>query len=173
MKISLFNCVLIGIALGTFITACSNDNSSRQSQTETQEAATVEPIFKDKATGAIFKQYILLKNALVASDFNASKKYAADLTADAGSVPAIADIAKMIAGAKDISEQRLQLEGLTAEVEKQVKVARLSSGVVYKQYCPMANDGNGGYWLAKEADIRNPYYGDEMLQCGEVKEEIK
>jgi hypothetical protein len=37
----------------------------------------------------------------------------------------------------------------------------------------MANDGNGGYWLSSEPQIKNPYYGDEMLECGEVKEEIK
>ena len=37
----------------------------------------------------------------------------------------------------------------------------------------MANEGNGGYWLAAEQEVRNPYYGDEMLACGEVKRTIK
>ncbi|HEY1025575.1 MAG TPA: hypothetical protein VGE26_10450, partial [Sphingobacteriaceae bacterium] len=64
-------------------------------------------------------------------------------------------------------------DALTSEVEKLIKASKIKSGTVYKQYCPMAYDGNGAYWLANESDIRNPYYGDEMLECGEVKEEIK
>ena len=52
------------------------------------------------------------------------------------------------------------------------KKVEISSGSMFVQYCPMANDGDGGYWLASETEIRNPYYGDEMLNCGEVKETI-
>jgi hypothetical protein len=37
----------------------------------------------------------------------------------------------------------------------------------------MAKNGDGAYWLASEKEIKNPYYGDDMLNCGEVKEEIK
>jgi hypothetical protein len=37
----------------------------------------------------------------------------------------------------------------------------------------MANKGDGGDWLSTEKEIRNPYYGDEMLECGRVAEEIK
>ena len=38
----------------------------------------------------------------------------------------------------------------------------------YEIYCPMANDGSGAYWLSKERVIRNPYFGEKMLGCGEV-----
>jgi Cu(I)/Ag(I) efflux system membrane fusion protein len=34
----------------------------------------------------------------------------------------------------------------------------------------MANDDVGGYWFSESEEIRNPYFGDEMLLCGEVKE---
>jgi len=43
---------------------------------------------------------------------------------------------------------------------------------LYVQYCPMANNNNGAYWLSKEAQIRNPYFGDKMLRCGEVKQTL-
>ena len=42
--------------------------------------------------------------------------------------------------------------------------------VVYKQYCPMADEDRGAYWLSKEKEVLNPYFGDAMLKCGEVKE---
>jgi hypothetical protein len=53
-----------------------------------------------------------------------------------------------------------------------MKHTKIDSGSIFVQYCPMANDGDGGYWMASSNEIRNPYYGDEMLNCGEVKEEL-
>jgi Cu(I)/Ag(I) efflux system membrane fusion protein len=41
------------------------------------------------------------------------------------------------------------------------------------QYCPMANQNNGAEWLSRSSEIRNPYYGDAMLVCGEVVRKIK
>jgi Cu(I)/Ag(I) efflux system membrane fusion protein len=37
----------------------------------------------------------------------------------------------------------------------------------------MANKGDGGDWLSSVKKIQNPYYGDEMMECGSVVEEIK
>ena len=45
--------------------------------------------------------------------------------------------------------------------------------MLYVQKCPMANNNKGAVWLSAEKDIRNPYYGDAMLTCGSVIEEIK
>ncbi|MFV8225030.1 TolC family protein [Christiangramia aquimixticola] len=44
---------------------------------------------------------------------------------------------------------------------------------VYVQFCPMANNNKGANWLSLEAEVRNPYYGDAMLTCGEVKDTLK
>ena len=44
---------------------------------------------------------------------------------------------------------------------------------LYKDYCPMFNDGKGAAWVSELKEIKNPYYGKEMLSCGEVKEELK
>ncbi len=40
---------------------------------------------------------------------------------------------------------------------------------IYKVFCPMAFDGNGGIWLQNNNEIQNPYYGAAMLRCGTVK----
>ncbi len=37
---------------------------------------------------------------------------------------------------------------------------------LYIQHCPMANSNKGADWLSFEKEIRNPYFGDEMLECG-------
>lgn len=38
-------------------------------------------------------------------------------------------------------------------------------------YCPMV-EGGGGDWLQAEGDLLNPYYGSEMLHCGEKVRDI-
>ncbi len=44
---------------------------------------------------------------------------------------------------------------------------------VYVEFCPMANNNKGAYWLSESKDIRNPYFGDKMLKCGEIKDVLK
>jgi Cu(I)/Ag(I) efflux system membrane fusion protein len=44
---------------------------------------------------------------------------------------------------------------------------------VYIDFCPMANENNGGYWLSSFEEIKNPYFGKKMLTCGEIKKIIK
>ncbi len=44
-----------------------------------------------------------------------------------------------------------------------------SNNPIYLQYCPMAFDDQGAYWISNKKEIRNPYFGDMMLKCGEVK----
>lgn len=43
---------------------------------------------------------------------------------------------------------------------------------VYLSFCPMALDGAGAYWLASTREIANPYFGEAMLRCGEVRHEL-
>jgi len=37
----------------------------------------------------------------------------------------------------------------------------------------MADNNKGAYWLSKEEKVFNPYFGDAMLKCGEVKQVIE
>ena len=75
-----------------------------------------------------------------------------------------------IKGAKDIGEARTQFSNLSASIIQLAETYPLSQQVVYKDYCPMAFDNKGGYWLSETEDIRNPYFGASMLSCGEVKQ---
>lgn len=42
---------------------------------------------------------------------------------------------------------------------------------IYLEFCPMAFDDKGAYWISDSKEIRNPYFGDKMLTCGVVKKE--
>jgi len=43
---------------------------------------------------------------------------------------------------------------------------------LYIQFCPMANNDKGALWISREEEIINPYFGDVMLNCGNVEDVI-
>lgn len=43
---------------------------------------------------------------------------------------------------------------------------------LYVQFCPMADQNQGGFWLSTEKEIANPYFGAMMYSCGSVVEQL-
>lgn len=75
-----------------------------------------------------------------------------------------------IAQTADVEEQRKHFESLSDNLIEAVEYFGVVENTIYRQYCPMAFRDKGAYWLSGEKEIRNPYFGDMMLTCGEVKE---
>ncbi len=83
---------------------------------------------------------------------------------------------KLLSKAVNIDEQRtifLTISKSLADATQKLGVKMKDSQPLYLEFCPMANDDKGGYWLSIEKEIKNPYFGSKMLKCGEVKQEIK
>jgi Cu(I)/Ag(I) efflux system membrane fusion protein len=80
--------------------------------------------------------------------------------------------AKSIENNEEIAEQRKAFTQLSSTMIVVTKAFGIG-GKSYEMYCPMANNKKGGFWLSNENNIRNPYYGDKMLGCGEIKNELK
>ena len=78
-----------------------------------------------------------------------------------------------IKSTNDIEEQRLAYAEFTDELYKTIKTFGVSNVTIYYQFCPMARNGEGAYWLSDIEEIKNPYYGESMLTCGETKEVIR
>lgn len=76
-----------------------------------------------------------------------------------------------IAVSDDLKVQRMAFSDLSNEMETLLR-GNITSGKIYKDFCPMALNG-GSYWLSAIKDIRNPYYGAQMLSCGKVTEIVK
>ena len=72
-----------------------------------------------------------------------------------------------------IDHQREHFMTLSKNMSEVIKTLKINSETTYLQFCPMANDGKGAYWLSKEDKVKNPYYGKSMLTCGSVKETLK
>ena len=70
--------------------------------------------------------------------------------------------------ATDIKKQRALFKTISEQYAAFIKESGMSEMKLYQQYCPMALNNVGAYWFSKDSLIRNPYFGDEMLECGEV-----
>ncbi|MCB0279298.1 MAG: DUF3347 domain-containing protein [Calditrichaeota bacterium] len=69
-------------------------------------------------------------------------------------------------GISDLKTQRNLFQELSNSVALLINTVGYSSDV-YVMQCPMAFEGKGGTWLQASTDLINPYYGSEMLKCGD------
>lgn len=164
-------------AIGILMACNNSDKKSTESAegTKANTAKTESISFKDENLAEIYTMYISLKDALVASKPEKAQEAAKALTVKLKGYRGCENtslIANKIAVEPDLAKQRKEFTQLSSDVIALFKHAELSTGKIYVQHCPMANDGEGGDWLATEKKIQNPYYGDEMMTCGAVVAEI-
>ena len=188
--------IILGFAItAALLTACGNNDTAETTQsnndtakanTEASNTASAQPASVDE----VVNSYIQLKNALADDNgneaANAGKQMSEAMTkVDAASFSA--DQKKMHDEVKDdikehaehisdnagkIAHQREHFEMLSKDMYDLVKVSKPSQ-TLYLDHCPMYNDNKGADWLSEVKEIKNPYLGKKMPDCGEVKEEIK
>lgn len=182
--------LILSIVLTSFVfTGCNSGNDQSKNTESKNTTASEAQITKTHPTQDIVGSYIKLKNALTKDDdkeaANAgneivkalesfdksslneeqSKEYA-DIHEDAK------EHAEHIAANKgNIQHQREHFETLSQDVYDLVKSVG-GGQKLYVDYCPMYNKGKGGNWLSETKEIKNPYLGKEMPECGTVKEEL-
>jgi hypothetical protein len=173
----------------------THDHEGHATQSAETSTPASEPQFKvDEAfqsqLSELFTAYVKLKDAFVASDIekvkteaNATDQVLAkiDMKLLSGAahndwmtyLSPIQNALKEIQSAGDLEAQRKSFSALSDNLYKTVKAFGLGGEEVYYEYCPMAFNNEGAYWLSDQSKIRNPYFGDQMLTCGVVKETLK
>ncbi|WP_339614068.1 efflux RND transporter periplasmic adaptor subunit [uncultured Winogradskyella sp.] len=139
---------------------------------------------------AVFNDYINLKDALVKDNSKNVKAESKKLLTNLSKVDMkqlkgkeahnhwmslekeIKVSTTLISNTSKIKEQRNHFKHLSSHLTNAIEVFGINEKV-YHQFCPMADDNNGAYWLSKEENVINPYFGDAMLTCGEVKQVIE
>lgn len=157
-----------------------------------QEASA--PQFQVDATfqqqlSRVFTTYVSLKDAFVASDAAQVKAAAAKTQESLSKVDmmlltgvahndwmtyqgGLETALKEIQSSDNIEAQRTSFSKLSDNMYKSIKAYGLGGATAYYEFCPMAFNNTGGYWLSDVAEIRNPYFGDKMLKCGSVEEKL-
>lgn len=157
-------------------------------------AADTSPTDRQSTTSSfsmqpIIANYLDLKNALVKDDakgaansgkalykaFNDINQNAID-TKNSKEYKEIADDAKEHAehigdNAGKIAHQREHFVMLSKDINDLVKIFGTDQKL-YQDFCPMADNGKGAIWISESKEIKNPYYGKQMLTCGSVKKEL-
>ena len=147
-----------------------------------------DPEFTKQLT-RVFDNYIVLKDALVASDMDAATKAGSTMETTITKVNMgllkgdahlkwmedlenINGSLKTITSVRDIEKQRLAFADLGTSLYASIIYFKVDGLGAYYQFCPMARDGEGAFWLSTSDEIKNPFYGEAMLTCGETKEII-
>ena len=130
---------------------------------------------ENKVQDPVLGHYYTLKDALVDTNAETAAAAAVTLANEAKSTPGMEEVAAhatTIAGTDDVEAQRVTFELLSMALYDAISAGNPYGETVYVQFCPMAFDDKGAFWLSSNEEIFNPYFGDKMLKCGVVKETI-
>lgn len=156
-------------------------------ETSKKETSTVIPMEFKMQLGKVVSQYLLMKDAFVATDSNEVTSTAKTFKIQLGKVDMallsgqahldwmeylskLYTALEQIVTAKDIEVQREGFADFNLVFYHVIKEYGLMGETVYYQYCPMAFDNRGAYWFSEKKEIENPYFGEAMLKCGETRE---
>ena len=170
-----------------------NDKEEQESGNKASEAS--EPTFKadqkfQNQLSTVFTSYVELKEAFVDSDPEKVRAEASETNEALAKVDMkllsgaahndwmnylspLQSSLKEIQSSADIEAQRKSFSTLSDNLYKSVKAFGLGGKEAFYEFCPMAFNNEGAYWLSETEKIRNPYFGDKMLSCGSVQEKLK
>ncbi|MFV0593143.1 MAG: efflux RND transporter periplasmic adaptor subunit [Draconibacterium sp.] len=160
-----------------------------QSETLTTTPMEVDPTFVKQLT-TFYEAYLKINEAFIASDaakVNAEAKNTSKALATIqmellkgdthmawmNQLNVMKPSLQKMGNSGDIAWQRLEYATFNQAFYKSLKMFGLDNETAYYQFCPMANNDQGAYWLSETKEIRNPYFGDMMLGCGETKDTLK
>ena len=126
----------------------------------------------------LLTSYYGIKDALVADNSRKASASAGEFVKAAngidykiiseGNIHALLKDAGAISETTDLKKQREQFARLSTNMITLAKAVNLGTKPTYETYCPM----NKSSWLSESKTIKNPYYGNAMLNCGNVVETI-
>ena len=166
----------------------NNASNKENDHTNMTERLEVPKAFQQQLN-SVYESYINLKNALVEDNTNKVSQDANTLLDNLSQVDMklvkdkthnhwmslakeIKSSATSISKTTDLKQQRSHFKHLSSHLIKVVQLFGVNEKV-YVEFCPMADSNNGAYWLSKEEKVINPYFGEAMLTCGEVKQVIE
>ncbi len=152
-------------------------------------ASAISPEFQ-KQLRAVIDQYLVVQKLLADDNYKAvpdaaTKGIGSLGRVDMGLVTGDDHIAWMkhsaelkslfraISETDGIEPARMKFALLSEQIAALLTRFGVPNGKLYKAWCPMAFDNRGASWIQGEEEISNPYFGEMMLRCGEIKEVLK
>jgi len=169
-----------------------NHGGSQTTQMTSMSVASKNSSISDEAKKTLeplFNSYFKLKAALVNDDFENTKEAGKEMNNALSKVDMNqfkGDVHSLWMQQSSMLKKSTQhiehLSDITAVREQFIRISNIMIAIaesfdpiaspIYVQHCPMADSNKGADWLSKEKEILNPYFGQDMLTCGEVKKKI-
>lgn len=164
------------------------DHSDHQPMNEEIQISYTPIEFKTQLNKVV-QEYLRLKDALIESNPSFVTSSAIEIQRALGTVDMtlvkgdmhviwmnhlnqMNNILNILTDSSTLDSQRTAFLSLSNTLIESVKTFGLP-GVIYQQFCPMTDDGKGGFWLSDSEEIANPYFGDQMHNCGEIITKIE
>lgn len=187
--------IVIVIALGAYAAYTlfvKKDDAPDQPKPEGLSIGKQSGDFRE-SLDSLMSAYFSLKDALVQSDTMSANNAAIRLARASDSLQTdqiagdstgvIRETAKNFAGTiqgsahalsleKDLEAKRLEFEMISDALWSLARTVKYEGQKVYYQFCPMAFNNRGAYWVSQNPQIQNPYFGDKMLTCGSNRDSI-
>lgn len=164
-----------------------NANAQHEHHSEMHKKGSETGMNHDEHFARMIKSYLQLSKSLFSDDLSAAKEAATLLENE---IKSVSEHHNSTEESHSESHESVLKATMTASKASDIKTLRaefiqISNHLVeaakehgyeqdlYVQFCPMADNNKGAFWLSSSKDILNPYFGSMMLKCGSVKDVIK
>jgi hypothetical protein len=143
----------------------AEDKMDNMEEKKTDSSALMQPV------KSVYDDYLKIQTELVKDSLKGVADNAAAIAKavrgdEMKMLPSeVATQADALAKAKDLKSAREAFKPLSASLIKYLADNKAGKGVYHEAYCPMAKAS----WLQSGKDIKNPYLGKEMPDCGVLK----
>lgn len=173
------------MSIATMLLLAVSFTNAQEKEKMTMDHNKMMNMKSDAKAEAILNDYFSLKDALVADDtkkaaqegsklatslkaFDTSKYTAEEQKELADIIEDATEHAEHIAKS-EMGHQREHFKTLSKDMSDLIAITG-TKNTLYEQFCPMYDGGTA--WLSTKEEVRNPYYGSQMLKCGKVQREI-
>ena len=143
----------------------------------------------ESTSSTFIDSYLSIKEGLVGDDSEATAKSALMLIASLENVnqeglsaEEMTEVSEILESMKEnaehisnnsseIAHQREHLVILSSDVKDLIAIVGTDKKL-YQDFCPMYKN-DGAMWLSDTKEIENPYYGESILSCGSIQEELE
>ncbi len=163
----------------------SGNHTERQMDKSTQAGKPDSPAELKN----LIEDYLHIRSALTQSDFEMAQQALVQFQRDLQSIdmgaftgqghsawmkyqPELASHAADAGKAKDLAAFRASFKPFSQTMIDLVMKFNNYEQTLYVKYCPMADNNSGAYWLSDKQEIQNPYFGEAMLTCGSIKNQL-
>ncbi|TBX70318.1 DUF3347 domain-containing protein [Flavobacterium silvisoli] len=161
---------------------------SQNENSNPKELKTITYSQTSSSLNDVIEGYLKIKNALIKSDSQQTAQLADAFTKTLNSFTLnektaaqkatgiqIAELAKkqtklIVSNAGKLDKQRKAFKELSKNIQELITTLGTSQKL-YVDFCPMYEGGST--WISESKEIKNPYYGAQMLTCGKIKETIE